>query len=556
MASQVCSRCRKRKIRCDLQLPSCKNCQVADVECVFWDDSLRQEIPCSYLHSLRQKVASLQLEVQEAKARNSAGLGDPLKDDVGSAQLAEQGYHLSNVTPGDPASASRMTYLGPGNSAQFLQRLIKVSIDWHMAKGIQIPKRLLPDDPYRKIDTNTSKESQSYHTLDDRGKIDLHNAVPLSTQRAIIKHYLKTVPPEYNLLPSEWQSSLQLLENPLKWSSANKDEPDAYSITIIFAISTALICRDLDSNLSSVANRCREELVRTITREDAPAGDMLEFKKWMCRGLCALALCELIRPISGQLWDLLGRALSTMKVLYEGYQLRGLSLDRSYRQLERQLFKLDMLTALHFRRPVQLHKSQLNIALSNTIDPDISSDELGIVQCWSEIEYAFTISPRPPEQFFENLIPLSLQVDIMSSDIHLRSARLYLALHPLFTHQDVLSNMALPNQGSRLFQIIARSAHTMIDHYARLNETNKIISIWMAAERVLEAGLVWAAYLISHRNSSPMGEHCFLSMGTGLAMSAILKVSALLASFAARWKEGAAFVDAWGTFVELLWNMI
>jgi hypothetical protein len=34
------------------------------------------------------------------------------------------------------------------------------------------------------------------------------------------------------------------------------------------------------------------------------------------------------------------------------------------------------------------------------------------------------------------------------------------------------------------------------------------------------------------------------------------KVSTLLASFAARWKDGSAYVDAWETLVELLWSMV
>lgn len=194
--------------------------------------------------------------------------------------------------------------------------------------------------------------------------------------------------------------------------------------------------------------------------------------------------------------------------------------------------------------------------LANTSNPDPEFDELSILRHWNDIASAFTISPRPSEQFFESLIPLSLQVDLSFSDISIPSATLYLALHPLFTNQGIFSNPTPLNPPSRLFHVIARSARTLIDHFAQLNENNRIISIWMAAERVLEAGLVWAAYLISQRSSSPTGEHSFLSIGTGVAMGAILKVSSLLASFAARWKGGSSFVDAWETFVELLWNLI
>jgi hypothetical protein len=39
-------------------------------------------------------------------------------------------------------------------------------------------------------------------------------------------------------------------------------------------------------------------------------------------------------------------------------------------------------------------------------------------------------------------------------------------------------------------------------------------------------------------------------------MSPVFKVSTVIASFVARWKNGLAYAQAWETFVELLWNMI
>jgi hypothetical protein len=310
----------------------------------------RHAVSPSYLHSLRQRVASLQQEVKHAADRNSAGLAAPVEE-AGLDQLVEQGYHVSNMDPAHLPSPSRMTYLGPGSSARLLERLMKATMDWHLANDIAIPKRLLSDETNRTVAAHISRWPQSYQTGDDQRKVDLPSLVPLSTQRAIIEHYLKTVSPEYDLLPGEWQSSLAELDNPLKWSSANRNHPDAFTTSIVFAISTALVSRDLDPSLSSIAMRCREEVVR-MSRRDALAGDLLEMKKWMCRALCTLAICELIRPTSGQVWDLLGRAASTIETIHEGYQLRGLGLDESYRGMERSLLKLEMYVYRCFWIPV------------------------------------------------------------------------------------------------------------------------------------------------------------------------------------------------------------
>lgn len=96
----------------------------------------------------------------------------------------------------------------------------------------------------------------------------------------------------------------------------------------------------------------------------------------------------------------------------------------------------------------------------------------------------------------------------------------------------------------------------MIDHFTKLNQRQMIISLWMAAERVLEAGAVWAAYLMHQRRVSGRGPQGVAAMATDLAFAPIVKVSSLLASFAARWRPGSTYVDNWETLVELLWKMV
>lgn len=144
----------------------------------------------------------------------------------------------------------------------------------------------------------------------------------------------------------------------------------------------------------------------------------------------------------------------------------------------------------------------------------------------------------------------------MDSAISIQSARLYTALHPLFSKSDLGSRGMLDVPASRLFHIVAHSASTLIDHFARLNEDDKIISLWMTAEPIFEAGLLWASYLVNQRYSALPESRPFHTMGTKIAMSSVMKVSTLLASFAARWKSGRVYADAWETLTELLWSMV
>ena len=199
--------------------------------------------------------------------------------------------------------------------------------------------------------------------------------------------------------------------------------------------------------------------------------------------------------------------------------------------------------ALHLRRPSPFCSARLHSTNESLSVPDPLSDEFNVRIRLHDVTQRFTTSPSSSERLFESLIPPPLRVVSTSSGISMSSATLYTALHPLFTSSDVCAGPILDDQSSRLFHIIANSAIVIIDHFARLNEDNKIISIWMAAERVLEAGLVWATYLMSQRNLTPSGEHYFPPLGSRATMGPVLKVSSLLASFTARWKSGSAYVD-------------
>lgn len=197
---------------------------------------------------------------------------------------------------------------------------------------------------------------------------------------------------------------------------------------------------------------------------------------------------------------------------------------------------------------------RLNPMVENSTISGMLSEDLETLCHQQHIIGQITRYPSQSEDFFENLIPFRFQVTSTSSGIGIHSAMLYLALHPIFTTSDPLSGVSANVPTSRLFPTVAQSAAAIIDHFAFLNQDKKIISICIAAEQVLEAGLVWAAYLIGRDQPAQIGS--FYAMEKGLALGPIMKVSALLASFVARWESGSAYAEAWETFVQLLWNMI
>lgn len=291
----------------------------------------------SYLHSLRQKARRLELAIQSTTDSSWGTLPDSRSD---SEPAQEHGYHLHVNALDDLPEPSCTAYLGPGNSARLSERILKSIVRWHSVHNIPLPKCVLPDTISHMMNTLDSVTQQSFPMVYDQRKIELHTLVPPSTQRAIIEHYLKTVSPEYELLFTERGSTYLTYENPLKWSSTNRNHPAGVEISIVFAISSALVSRDIDSSVSGISVYFREDLYSLSQRAVSPE-DPIETTRLICAALCALALCEFISPTSSQLWDLLGRATSTIESLREGYHIRQLNLDKSFRQLERSILKLE-----------------------------------------------------------------------------------------------------------------------------------------------------------------------------------------------------------------------
>lgn len=213
--------------------------------------------------------------------------------------------------------------------------------------------------------------------------------------------------------------------------------------------------------------------------------------------------------------------------------------------------------ARHFRRTSLILDTRLRLCLEKVHPSDALADELYFASCLHNISHALTTVAVPTETYLESLIPISLQISSLSSEIKMPSATLYTALHPLFTHPDSFARSGTFNIPSpRIIHTIAKSAAVVIDHFTRLNQRQMIISIWIAAERVVEAGAVWAAYLIRERSLSGRALQGVAINGTDFPLAPIVKVSSLLASFAARWKPGSAYANNWETLVELLWKML
>jgi hypothetical protein len=294
-------------------------------------------------------VASLQLEISNATTTATTHTSVPYSDNSAEAAPSPwyQSYHLAIFDHGnDYLDSSRTAYLGPGSAAALLEGLLKFMIQWHVSNGAELPRRLFSRGDLVQsiggVDLQSTLSPFQLNISNEQRRLELHAMMPPSTQRAVIEHYLTTVSPQYTLFTSTQESRLLSYEKALKWISGNKDEPGALALRIVFAISTSLIARDLDPNMTSTSIRCRQDADKIPQAIVSSTKDPVETERWTCTALCASALCELINPLSSQVWDLLGRATSALNRLRELYTIGDKNLDEDFRRLERAVLKLEM----------------------------------------------------------------------------------------------------------------------------------------------------------------------------------------------------------------------
>jgi hypothetical protein len=212
--------------------------------------------------------------------------------------------------------------------------------------------------------------------------------------------------------------------------------------------------------------------------------------------------------------------------------------------------------ALHFRRPSLICEIQRVSEPNGAALPQSAINQPAIYDHLLRINQGFATIPRPPQEHFESLIPKELKVLAGDLNISPSSATLYLALHPLFTasRSEIFTTSPLDDSSLDLLRIVAGSASTVIDGFVQLNKSHMIISIWRSAERVLEAGAVWAMYVIKLQLMATPFTRSQLRESS--AMSPLLKCNNLLASFSERWKAGSIYAQIWETFLLQLWGIM
>ncbi|KAH3663403.1 hypothetical protein OGAPHI_005393 [Ogataea philodendri] len=146
-----CSVCRKRKKKCDFNLPSCKNCEALGTVCLFYDEGLGKTVSRRYLKSLDDRVKELkheikiyeskilQRKVQDSETSHDSRLNDTVKTPLKSGCFVE--------------GKSDTYYFGPGSIVSLIYSAAKLlNLDYdpnrfqYTIGDISLPQLKVPFD--------------------------------------------------------------------------------------------------------------------------------------------------------------------------------------------------------------------------------------------------------------------------------------------------------------------------------------------------------------------------------------------------------------------------
>ncbi|KIH87806.1 hypothetical protein SPBR_04710 [Sporothrix brasiliensis 5110] len=238
--SKACTRCRKRKIRCDFNFPACGACVSASAPCVGFDSIHGVEKPRSVISHLEEEVERLEKQLQETKRDQDAALpGDQTADRAAQAKEVVDRMTTrlatATVSPVSPVTATASMPMLPLTSSVFFVGSpaphLHKSTAWDETRG-----------PAATLTAAAPLMSPSPSSTSSAVPI---SSIPRHVAVIMLKHYCEIYRPQYPAV--EEQDLLQAFDRVYDKSPAKgaATDFDVFCVHITLAISTTtLMYRD------------------------------------------------------------------------------------------------------------------------------------------------------------------------------------------------------------------------------------------------------------------------------------------------------------------------
>ncbi|KAI1335050.1 hypothetical protein F5Y15DRAFT_428528 [Xylariaceae sp. FL0016] len=310
----TCQRCRRLRRKCDTQLPNCRLCEKAGVECAFQDHALKQALPRAYVHSLLVRLDQLRA------VKNGITASPPHAGPARSTQASQPTplvlfpQHRSEPES-KPDDAESFDVVIPSQSTAGKSRYWGSSSVFALAVEIihhAHAKGLVPQDSTLLVAPDETTEDTSADNGPFHRDISL---APASDIEALISLYMVSMNTLYGFVdeaavPSDVRAYLALRPQPGPSSSSasppahalhGRDAHRYFRVTMMCAIACASQARYRPSRAAeSLAYHADAvAFVEEVTSEVSPAS---------LQALLLLIVFCLFFPRRGDIWKLLDYA--------------------------------------------------------------------------------------------------------------------------------------------------------------------------------------------------------------------------------------------------------
>lgn len=298
----ACTRCRRRRIKCDSRLPSCRNCFQADKRCQFRDHVVGQDVPRQYLQSLIQHVHQL----SEASASNVPGIAAELPSRDGLPRLDRSGVDNAQVCSIFAASQNpaRLTdpgvsYYGPSNLYAYLVTHASSSADSLL--GLQEGKEGIRT--YQELfETITA----SYRPSSDAPTTNLP---PQPLVQEILAYYQQSVEKFLPVIGSELLSQLHSLLLTGSETLQDDNSVEFAVLRLLLAISLQLMAR-YNPSLASIAMAYFLSISESRLREALSRPSVITLQL-----LTLISIYLMLDRQGGNIWTALNHAICLSETL-------------------------------------------------------------------------------------------------------------------------------------------------------------------------------------------------------------------------------------------------
>ncbi|KAI1379755.1 hypothetical protein F4677DRAFT_407525 [Hypoxylon crocopeplum] len=360
----VCSHCKKRRIKCDMTLPACRNCAKLHQECCYWDNALSEETSRKHIHALHQYVERLMKEVNElSRPHEPVANSSNLVTGPTSPDLARLGTRtsarphsdiLSNILCRPPLDAGEsLDLVFFGATSSFARLAAKV--------GRSIP---LPRD----VATSVPRPLMLLETLCSSLVLNVTADISLTDAQNLAGHYYRSIESIYPILGQHL--IYQTLDHIYSNSSVTDDDRMTRArFNLILAISLALLSVR-DQRLQIIADTHLGKAISEGLLSDQfvhPTNKSLQI-------MLLFIVYAWIRPSAMDVWRLLGHA---SRMCLDIIEMHGSDKTDSAQanMLYQTLYTLETQVSIASGRPHQLPDRKE--AQSFSPDPSlVAADEL------------------------------------------------------------------------------------------------------------------------------------------------------------------------------------